>query len=141
MDEQWAWEQEMNDYKPASTTGRAFSLFSRALLLRCPICGQSGIFDSWFKLKEQCPNCEFVFARGESGYQLGSMALDLVIPLIVWFFGFFGILFATWPNPPWALLQWGSVVFMIGMPLLLYPFSHTLAIALDVLVRPDEREV
>jgi uncharacterized protein (DUF983 family) len=141
MDEQWAWEQVMDDEEPVSKRGRGFTLFSRALLLRCPICGEGGIFDSWFKLKEQCPHCEFVFARGESGYQLGSMALDLVIPLIVWFFGFFGILFATWPNPPWAVLQWGSVVFMIGVPLLLYPFSHTLAIALDVLVRPDDREV
>jgi len=124
---------------PESTTGRAVVLFSRALLLHCPVCGHGGIFANWFKLKDRCPTCGFAFARGESGYQLGSMALDLVIPLVVWFFGFFGILIATWPNPPWTLLQWGSVAFMVGMPLLLYPFSHTLAIALDVLVRPVTR--
>lgn len=114
-------------------------LFSRALLLRCPVCGNGGIFVSWFKIKERCPHCGFVFGRGESGYQLGSMALDLVIPLIIWFVSFFAILYFTWPNPPWALLQWGSVVLMIALPLLLYPVSHTLAIALDVLVRPIRR--
>src|SRR5262249_11951446 len=97
----------MEPARPSATTGRALVLFSRALLLRCPICGNSGIFQNWFKLKDRCPSCGWEFARGESGYQLGSMALDLVIPLIVWFFGFFGILIATWPDPPWTLLQWG----------------------------------
>jgi uncharacterized protein (DUF983 family) len=100
------------------------------------VCGGGGLFESWFKIRERCPTCGFVFGRGESGYQLGSMALDLVIPLVVWFVAFFTILYATWPDPPWFWLQWGSVAFMILAPLLLYPVSHTLAIALDVLVRP-----
>jgi len=126
----------MADSKTPSTSRRIIVLFSRALLLRCPVCGGGGLFEHWFKIKDRCPTCGFVFARGESGYQLGSMAIDLVIPLILWFILFFGILIATWPNPPWALLQWGSVAFMILFPLALYPVSHTLAIALDLLVRP-----
>ena len=115
---------------------RAATLFPRALLLHCPVCGGNGIFQHWFKLKDECPTCGFVYARGEHGYQIGSMALDLVVPLVIWFFAFFGILIGTWPNPPWDLLQWGSVAFMLGFPLLFYPMSHTLAIALDLLVRP-----
>jgi len=51
----------------------------------------AGLFLSWFKIREQCPTCGFVFGRGESGYQLGAMALDLVIPLVIWFFSFFGL--------------------------------------------------
>jgi uncharacterized protein (DUF983 family) len=109
---------------------------SRALMHRCPVCGGVGIFAHWFKIREQCPTCEYVFARQESGYQLGSMAIDLVIPLIVWFLAFPAILIMTWPNPPWSLLQWGSVAFMVICPLLLYPVSHTLAIGLDLLARP-----
>jgi uncharacterized protein (DUF983 family) len=115
---------------------RALVLFARALVLHCPICGGGGLFLSWFKIKDRCPTCGFVYSRGESGYQLGAMALDLVIPLVVWFFGFFGIVILTWPTPPWFWLQWGSVAFMVLFPLLLYPVAHTLAIALDVLVRP-----
>ena len=114
-------------------------MFSRALLLHCPVCGGGGIFQNWFKLKDRCPTCGFLYARGEHGYQIGSMALDLVVPLIIWFFSFFGLLYATWPNPPWSLLQWGSVAFMVVFPILFYPMSHTLAIALDVLVRPPTR--
>jgi uncharacterized protein (DUF983 family) len=124
----------------SSKAAGALALFGRALLLRCPLCGGGGLFVHWFKIKERCPTCGFLFGRGESGYQLGSMAIDLVVPLVIWFFGFFGILILTWPNPPWVLLQWGSVAFMVGFPLLLYPVSHTLAIALDVLVRPPGRQ-
>jgi uncharacterized protein (DUF983 family) len=130
----------MSESPAPSTPQRALVLLLRALTLRCAICGGGGLFQNWFKIKEQCPTCGFVFARGESGYQLGSMAIDLVVPLVVWFFGFFGILIWTWPNPPWTLLQWGSAAFMIIFPLLLYPVSHTLAIALDVLVRPPGKQ-
>jgi uncharacterized protein (DUF983 family) len=134
-------EVRVNQSMPQSATRRAIVLFWRALLLRCPVCGNGGIFQSWFKLQERCPTCAFVYARGEHGYQLGSMALGLVIPMLIWILVFLGILLATWPNPPWFWLQWGSIAFMIVFPILFYPVSHTLAIALDLLVRPpDQRE-
>ena len=129
----------MREPHSASRPVGGITLLLRALLLRCPVCGSGGLFVHWFKIKDRCPTCGYVFARGESGYQLGSMAIDLVVPLVIWFFAFFGILIVTWPNPPWTLLQWGSVVFMVAFPLALYPVSHTLAIALDVLVRPPGR--
>ena len=118
---------------------RALNLLWRALRLRCPICGGGGIFKSWFTPKEQCPTCGFVFSRGDSGYQLGAMALALIIPSLIWLASFVAILLTTWPNPPWTLLQWGSVAFMIVFPLAFYPVAHTLAMALDVLVRPPGR--
>jgi uncharacterized protein (DUF983 family) len=129
----------MEHQRPPSHLRRALTLFARALVLRCPNCGGGGIFEHWFKIKKRCPTCAFVFSRGDPGYQLGSMAIALIIPLVVWFFSFFGIVILTWPAPPWALLQWGSVVFMVGFPLLLQPVSHTLAIALDLLVRPPDQ--
>lgn len=129
----------MAEVESSSQKTPGLTLLARALLLHCPVCGGGSLFVHWFKIKDQCPTCGFVFARGESGYQLGSMAIDLVVPLIVWFFGFFGLVIGTWPNPPWQLLQWGSAAFMVAFPLFLYPFSHTLAIALDVLVRPPGR--
>lgn len=129
----------MDQPPPASTDAPGIVRFGRALLLHCPACGSGGIFKSWFKLEDRCPRCGFVYQRGEHGYQIGSMALDLVVPLVIWFFSFFGLLYATWPNPPWFLLQWGSVAFMVGFPILFYPMSHTLAIALDLVVRPPNQ--
>ncbi len=120
---------------------RALTLFSRALLARCPVCGGRGIFASWFSLKERCPTCGHRFGRGESGYQLGAMALALLIPEGIWIASFVAILVVSWPSPPWTLLQWGSPVAMVGLPLLVYPLANTLAVALDVLFRPvDPRD-
>ena len=113
-------------------------LFGRAVLVRCPNCGSGNLFEHWFKIKERCPRCGYVFGRNESGYQIGSMALDMVIPMLLWLAGLATTLILTWPNPPWMLIQWGSIAIMVGLPLLLYPMSHTLAIALDLLVRPPE---
>ena len=130
----------MDQPAPPSTNTLGIVRFVRALLLRCPVCGSGGIFRSFFKLKDRCPRCGFVFERGEHGYQIGSMAFDLVVPLIIWFFSFFGVLYATWPSPPWFWLQWGSIIFMVTFPILFYPMSHTLAIALDVVVRPPRQQ-
>ena len=57
-----------------SKVSRAIVLFSRALLLHCPICGNGGIFRNWFKLKDRCPSCNYLFARGEDGYRLARIA-------------------------------------------------------------------
>jgi uncharacterized protein (DUF983 family) len=117
---------------------KALTLFGRAILVRCPVCGSGGLFEHWFKIKERCPRCGHVVGRGESGYQLGSMALDMVIPMLLWLGGLAITLIVTWPSPPWDLIKWGSIAIMLGLPLLLYPMSHTLAIALDLMVRPPE---
>src|SRR5688572_15285337 len=79
-------EGELDQPLPPSTTAPGIVRFGRALLFRCPVCGGGGIFKNWFKLHDTCPTCGFVYARGEHGYQLGSMALNLVVPLIIWFF-------------------------------------------------------
>jgi uncharacterized protein (DUF983 family) len=117
---------------------KTLKLFGRAVLVRCPVCGSGGLFEHWFKIKAACPRCRHVIGRGESGYQLGSMALDMVIPMVLWLGGLAITLIITWPNPPWDLIKWGSIPIMLGLPLLLYPMSHTLAIALDLMVRPPE---
>ena len=126
--------------KPRTHSGlaKALILFSRAALLRCPACNSGGLFQSWFKLKDRCPGCGLVFGR-DHGYELGSMALNLIFAEGIWVVSFVAILVMTWPNPPWTFLQWGSVVLMVGLPLLLFPFTRTLALALDVLIRPIER--
>ena len=124
-----------------SGLGKALILFSRAAMLRCPACGSGGLFESWFKLKERCPGGGLLFGR-DPGYELGAMALSLIFAEGIWAVSFVTILVMTWPNPPWTFLQWGSVVLMIGLPLLMFPFTRTLALALDVLIRPiDRREL
>ncbi|MCC7370337.1 MAG: DUF983 domain-containing protein [Chloroflexi bacterium] len=123
-----------------STLEKIWILFGRALLLRCPACGQFGMFAGVYKLKETCPGCGLRLQRDESGYELGGMAINLVVAEGLWVIGFVSILYLTWPNPPWDALQWGSAIVMVALPLLLLRHSRMLALALDLLIRPPERK-
>jgi uncharacterized protein (DUF983 family) len=122
-----------------STTEKIGILFGRGLLWHCPACGQSGLFDGVIKLKESCPGCGLLLMREGQGYELGSMALNLMVAEFVWAVSFLAILLLTWPNPPWTLLQWGSAVFMVVLPLAFLRHARILSLSLDLLLRPPER--
>jgi hypothetical protein len=81
-----------------------------------------------------------VLDRKESGYSLGGFWLNMLfaegttaILLVV-------TLVATWPHPPWTLLQYGLPALALLTPVLFYPFSKTVFLALDLAVRPASRE-
>ena len=62
----------------APTTPRWWKLLGRALLARCPVCGQRKIFRRWLKMAPRCPRCGFVFERQE-GHFIGAVGLNTVI--------------------------------------------------------------
>lgn len=123
-----------------STLEKIMILFSRALLLRCPACAQFGLFRGVYALKKSCPGCGLLLQRDENGYEIGGMAINLIVAEGIWVLLFVGLLFATWPNPPWVLLQWGSAVLMVALPLLFLRHARVLALALDLLIRPPGRQ-
>src|SRR5215217_8484043 len=114
-----------------STTEKIGILFGRGLLLRCPACGQSGLFASVFSLKQTCPGCGLLLQREGDGYELGSMVVNLIVAELVWAVSFVSILLWTWPNPPWMWLQWGSAVLMVALPLAFLRHARVLSLALD----------
>jgi hypothetical protein len=91
-------------------------------------------------MREHCPVCGFKFERGEEGYQVGSYMFNIVAAEL--FFGaiFVAILYRTWPNPPWGLLEYGGIGLMIVAPFVFFPFSKTLFLAFDLVFRPPEAE-
>lgn len=115
-------------------------LFWRALRLRCPACAQPGLFAGVYELKKACPGCGLPLQREGNGYELGSMLINLVVAEGIWILLFVGTLLATWPNPPWTLLQWGSAVLMVALPLAFLRHARVLSLALDLLFRPVERQ-
>jgi uncharacterized protein (DUF983 family) len=123
-----------------STLEKMMILFSRAMLLRCPACAQFGLFRSMYGLRKSCPGCGLLLQRDENGYEIGGMAINLVVAEGTWVVLFVSMLFATWPNPPWVLLQWGSVVLMVALPLLFLRHARVLSLALDLLIRPPGRQ-
>ena len=115
---------------------RTVRLFARALRLRCPNCGQAKVFTSWFRMRTHCPVCGLKFERGEEGYQVGSYMFNIVAAELIFAAVFVGVMVATWPSPPWKLLEYGGIALMIVAPFVFYPFSKTLFLAFDLVFRP-----
>ena len=121
---------------------QAATVLSRALLRHCPNCGSRNIFSDRFHLRRECPTCGLVLEREEQGYVVGSYMFDIIVAELLFAAVFIGVLLATWPAPPWRLLQYGGAVLVILSPIFFYPFSRTLFLAFDLIfrpVRPDPR--
>ena len=86
---------------------RSLRLFGRALRLRCPNCGQGGLFTSWLRMRERCPACGLKLERGEEGYPVGSYMFNIV-----------------------------AAELIFAAPFAIFPFSKTLFLAFDLLFRP-----
>lgn len=112
----------------------------RGMLLRCPRCGGRDIRQGWFGLKRRCPTCNLVLNRGESeDYWLGAYAINLVAAEFVAVLIIVVFILATLPTVRWDLLVYSGLVAAVGMPILFFPFSRTLWLALDLWARPAER--
>ena len=116
------------------------SHFTRALRLRCPHCGGGPIFTSWSRLLPVCPVCGLGLERGEQGYWLGAYFFNLMAVEAVFSVWVVAFLLETWPNPPWGLFQITTIVLMVVFPFIFFPFSKTLFLAFDLLVRPPGEE-
>jgi uncharacterized protein (DUF983 family) len=112
----------------------------RAMLRRCPNCGSPGIFAGYTTLKERCPKCGLRLHRGENDYFIGAYLLNLVAVEILFALVLAVVFISTYPNTPWALLQWGGLALMLAGAILCYPFAKALWLAADLIFRPVSPE-
>ncbi len=126
--------------EPDTTKKGASILLWRAVRRNCPNCGRSDVFQSYFKLKERCPQCGMLLERGEGDYFLGAYALNLIGVEAILAASFVIVMVVTWPNPPWNALQYGGAALAILIPIVSYPFTKTIWLALDLIFRPPKRE-
>lgn len=119
---------------PASGWTRTSKLIKRGLLLRCPYCGQGNIIKYPFWIKDCCPRCGYRFAP-ESGYFVGGYALNLVVVEIIGLIAVIIILLRS------NLSLYQQEVIGIGaailLPIVFFPWSRTLWMALDLTVQGD----
>jgi len=113
---------------------------ARALALSCPECGGRPVLERWLKLHERCPRCRLRLERGESGYAVGALALNLVTLELLFIGAFVVIAWRTWPDPPWAWLEYGSAIVLAVGGFVFYPFAKLVWLALDLSVRPVRPE-
>ena len=113
----------------------------RGLTKRCAVCGSGHLYDGWFRMKERCPACGYRFER-EEGFFLGAyvvnlavaeglMAILCIIPAIY--------LSATRPDASLLPVIVGGLVAAVVAPFVFYPFSRTVWVALELMLRPADR--
>ena len=113
----------------------------RALSRRCPYCGAPGIFASYFGLRESCPVCGVRFER-EEGYFLGGYALNLVVSEIIGLGLALALIFGTALRNADLIWQEAiAVALAVAFPLLLFPYSRTVWMAMDLTFHPPEQIV
>lgn len=113
-------------------------MLGRGLLKRCAVCGSGNLFTGWFRMKERCPQCGYLFER-EEGFFLGAYVINLaiaqgmvivlaVVPLIVRLAG----------DPDASIVPFvaGGVVGAVVAPIVFYPWSKTIWTAFDLILRP-----
>ncbi|GIW04329.1 MAG: hypothetical protein KatS3mg059_0949 [Thermomicrobiales bacterium] len=129
-------DRSLRDLPPGGWP-RVWTLLRRALGRRCPQCGARGIFRRWFSLAECCPRCGYIFVR-EEGYFLGAYAINLIVAEFIGLGAVVYLLiktdFSLWVQEAIA------VTTAVALPVIFFPYSRTLWMALDLLIHRDVSE-
>ncbi|HVF53943.1 MAG TPA: DUF983 domain-containing protein [Actinomycetota bacterium] len=121
--------------KPPTLRG----LIGRGLRKRCPRCGDGKVFEGWFTMRDACPRCGYNFSR-EEGYWTGAMIVNIAVAEAWFFVLFVTIIVATLPDIAWQPLLITAVVTNTLLPIVFYPYSKTLWMAIDLhFHKPDSR--
>ena len=122
---------------PTPTPISRGQLLRRGCLKHCAVCGQGKLFRSWFRMLERCPRCDLRFERID-GHWSGDLGINTIVS--------FGALFvtlivgfgATYPDVPGIPLFICAVSVALLVPVLFFPFSKTIWLAIDLMMRPLE---
>jgi uncharacterized protein (DUF983 family) len=113
-------------------------MLRRAVVLRCPWCGSRRTFiRRWFGKYERCRTCGIRWRR-EEGFELGAITINTIFTFIVLTIGMTIGFVATSPDIPVAPMVFALIGIAVLMPILIYPFTFTIWLAIDLAVhRPD----
>jgi uncharacterized protein (DUF983 family) len=116
-------------------------MFWRGFTMRCARCGSGHLFHGYFRMVPDCPRCGLHFER-EQGYWAGALAINIVATGGLFAIVFVALLIATIPDVPVAPLLAILVPIAVLGPIVYYPFSKTVWVAVDLglLQRMDRNE-
>lgn len=113
-------------------------IFRRALRLRCPLCGGRAVLLSWFTVASSCPTCGLHLDRDEPGYWIGSYTINLFLTEGALALALLAGILVTWPAVPWTLITVVCAVLAIALPIVVFPHTKLLYLAIDLSFRPVE---
>ncbi len=96
------------------------------------------MFATWLQQRTACAVCGLHFDRGQSDYFIGAYTLNLILALVTLALAIGLGVWIAWPQVRWGWLEAGIVAFLLLFPVLTYPLSKALWLALDLSFRPAE---
>jgi len=119
------------------TTPSRTKLIGRALLARCPVCGQGKIFRHWLKMADHCPRCGFVFERQE-GHFIGAVGMNTIITIFL-VMASIGIgLVLSSPDLAVVPVLVVALAISIFVPIIIHPSCRMLWTAIHLMMQPLE---
>lgn len=124
---------------PTQASGRrdpsVAKMLRRGLTKRCGVCGERRIFRRWFTMVDECPKCGLKFER-EPGAYIGAIGINTVVSFGALLITLVVLLVVTYPDPPAVPLIAAGLAVAVLVPLLFYPFSRTIWLAIDLSMNP-----
>ena len=116
-------------------------LLRRGFLKQCPRCGGGRLYSSWFRMKERCPTCGYLFER-EPGFFVGAYLINFAIVEGFLFVMLMGFIAWKDQNPDAGMQAAVIIGLFIGLigPVIFYPYSRTIWSALDLMMTPLEMD-
>jgi uncharacterized protein (DUF983 family) len=106
-------------------------MLGRGATRRCPRCGAGRLFRHWFTMVDNCPRCGMKFER-EPGYWTGAIAINTIVVGGLFTIVLVVTMILTVPDIPWVTVLLVVVPLMTIGPMIVYPFSKTLWLAVDL---------
>ena len=112
-------------------------MIRRSLLRQCPRCAnRNAWFTSWFKQGERCIGCGIKRTRDTDGHELGSMTIASALNIVLIMAAIGTAVAITAPDVPVLTLYIVLASAALVFPVLTWPMTHTLWMAIDLIFRP-----
>ena len=118
--------------------GRTARYLGRGLRLRCPECGQGRMFRRWLTALPRCSSCGILFDRGQHDFFIGAYTVNLIIAELAVVAGLVIAILVTWPDVPWTPIKYSLAALAVLFPLVTYPFSKSIWLAIDLIYQPAQ---
>ena len=112
-------------------------MIRRSLLRHCPRCGNHRAwFTNWFKQSDHCIGCVIKRTRDTDGHELGSITIASVVNITLIVIAMGVAIAITAPDVPVLTLYIVLASAALVFPILTWPMTHTVWMAIDLIVRP-----
>lgn len=119
---------------------RTARYLGRALYLHCPQCGRGRMFRRWFTALPHCSSCGLLYDRGQHDFFIGAYTVNLIIAELAVVAGLVCAILLTWPDVPWTAIKYSLAALAVLFPLVTYPFSKSIWLAIDLIYQPAQAD-